>query len=185
MASNYRIVRHGCDEWGVISKSGLFYPDEITVEIRDNGLILGEWTLNQIVEGFKKSLNHLPIDTHRCDSHHEVHARLNSDWKAVREVDNKVNGQVVHIASLENEIKDLKQDIKELQKIINKNWNYNQIKFSGQHGELVNINHRISSLTDKYEKHVHNTKPETIYKHYTDRPEICTNRLIRDINHLE
>jgi len=177
MASDYKIVKHGCDEWGVISSSGLFYPDEITVEVKDHGMVLGDWTLNQIVEGFKKSLNSPPI-TNRCDSHHKIHVNIDSKidctWKAIREVDNKVNGQVTQIASLENEIKDIKQNIKELQKIINENWNYTQRKCSDQHEELVNINHRISSLVDKHEKHVHNTKPGTIYKHYTDKPEICT-----------
>jgi predicted RNase H-like nuclease (RuvC/YqgF family) len=175
MASNYRIVSHeeGKD-WAVLSKSGLFYPDNITVEVKDHGMILGEWTLNQIVEGFKESLHPTPINTNRCDSHHKLHENLDSKidctWKAISEVDSRMNGQVTQIASLENEINNLKQTIEclknnsgDLKKIVDGNWKHTQERISFHHSELVRLNMVFS-------KHIHNTKPGSIFNNYTGSP---------------
>jgi len=92
MASDYKIVRHGRNEWTVMSKSGLFYPDEIIVEVKDHGLLMGEWTLNQIVEGFKKSLNPKEEKKYTPSLCGSISEKIDCTWKAMSEIDSRMNG---------------------------------------------------------------------------------------------
>lgn len=153
MACNLNISKsiNGC--WAVISTSGLIYHDDIFVKVKDHGIDLGTWTLNEIIEGFKKSLKGDHNDLYsaaRDDIPHLINritkletqmqekiSDSKSIWKSLSQLDSRINGQVVQIVSLEHDQK------------------YTREKISFHHSELVKLNALMAQSKKKYESHRH------------------------------